>query len=401
MRRHPISGQMRFHSGIDISSGSGTPVRTLAGGTVIAAAPTRQTGGFGNTVAVRTSDGHIEMYAHLSWMDVSVGDVIPPGRFIGREGSTGASTGPHVHLTIFKPGTQVSQLFAGNYRDITINPRDYMGRVQQASQAPGGTGGAQGVASNVQQLRGVGNGYVADPASLYTTGSPYRNGRASVNRSDYAQATPLTANHGYPQLDQTRDRYGGYRARVLNAAANRLGIPGQWLADVIHFESAGTWAASVPHDNGRGVGLIGFHESGGLGDVAQAMGVTLNEAKNRLRRMTFQQQIEWVVYYIDRYTTRAGRRIQTIEDLYALVHQGPAGLSRSPGTRSSGSYRDVMNGRTFNQLIQRLGNDVGRRYQTSYDDLQSSLVPHDHLVEGCPTCAQMLQFTGEVQPHYA
>lgn len=401
MRRHPIRGDLRFHSGIDIATPAGrrTPIRTIAGGTVIYSGTA---GGFGQVVAVRTPENKVEMFAHLDWRDVQVGQVLQPGRFIGREGNTGLSTGQHLHFNVYRAGTPTDQIFnQARYQETTINPEEYMRQMAQATIAPASTGGSAAAQANVQAVRGVGNGYVTDPSNVANMGSPLRSGRASVNRADYPAQTPATANHGYPQLDPNRDRAGRYRATVLNNAANRLNIPGQWLADIIHFESAGTWSPSVRHDNGRGIGLIGFHQSGGLGDVAQAMGVNTSTAMRRLAGMTFQQQMEWVVFYIEKYTTQQGRSINSIEELYGLIHQGPNSLRRDAQQRASTAYRDSLNGQTFNRLLIRLGQDVGRRYQTSYDNLQSSLVPHTGHIEGCPICAQMLLYNNEVSPHYA
>ncbi len=101
------------HTAIDYSkSGAyGTPVYASAGGTVIHAS---WSGGYGKLIKVRHSNGYVSCYAHLSSMLVSVGDRVTQGEQIGRIGSTGNSTGPHLHFEIRINGTPV-------------NPRRYVG----------------------------------------------------------------------------------------------------------------------------------------------------------------------------------------------------------------------------------------------------------------------------------
>lgn len=95
-RRHPVTKQMSFHSGIDIAAPEGTPVFSSAPGTVIFAG---ERAGYGLLVEVRGSR-EIFRYAHLSKITVYVGQRVERGTLIGRVGSTGVSTGPHLHFEI-------------------------------------------------------------------------------------------------------------------------------------------------------------------------------------------------------------------------------------------------------------------------------------------------------------
>ncbi|KAF2958176.1 peptidoglycan-binding protein [Thermotoga sp. Ku-13t] len=95
-RRHPITKQMSFHSGIDIAAPEGTPVFASAPGTVIFAG---EKVGYGLLVEVKGSR-EIFRYAHLSKITVYVGQRVERGTLIGRVGSTGVSTGPHLHFEI-------------------------------------------------------------------------------------------------------------------------------------------------------------------------------------------------------------------------------------------------------------------------------------------------------------
>ena len=88
----------RMHSGIDIAEPIGTPVMAAAAGTVEFAGST--TGGYGNLIDVRHSDGSMTRYAHLDRVHVQKGDCVTQGQVIGEMGSTGLSTGSHLHFEI-------------------------------------------------------------------------------------------------------------------------------------------------------------------------------------------------------------------------------------------------------------------------------------------------------------
>ncbi len=96
-RIHPILGINRFHSGIDIGASYGTPVLAAAGGEVIQAG---YFGGYGYSVMLYHGGGYATWYAHLSSIDVSMGQLVKRGGQVGRVGSTGWSTGPHLHFEI-------------------------------------------------------------------------------------------------------------------------------------------------------------------------------------------------------------------------------------------------------------------------------------------------------------
>jgi murein DD-endopeptidase MepM/ murein hydrolase activator NlpD len=85
------------HKGIDIAAASGTPVRAAGGGTVTTAG---WSDGYGNLVIVDHGDGTTTRYAHNSSLDVKAGDRVAAGQVISRVGSTGDSTGPHLHFEV-------------------------------------------------------------------------------------------------------------------------------------------------------------------------------------------------------------------------------------------------------------------------------------------------------------
>ena len=95
-RIHPIAGDYRFHTGTDIGAPEGTPVLAAVAGQVITA---DFMGGYGLTVVVQHQDGNnLSLYGHLSEIFVQPGEQVEQGNVIGRVGTTGYSTGPHLHF---------------------------------------------------------------------------------------------------------------------------------------------------------------------------------------------------------------------------------------------------------------------------------------------------------------
>jgi murein DD-endopeptidase MepM/ murein hydrolase activator NlpD len=96
-RYHPILHYVRLHPGLDLALPEGRPVYAATGGKVVGAG---WGGAYGNLVKLQHADGVATWYGHLSRVDVSVGDVVAPGAVLGRIGSTGLSTGPHLHFEV-------------------------------------------------------------------------------------------------------------------------------------------------------------------------------------------------------------------------------------------------------------------------------------------------------------
>jgi murein DD-endopeptidase MepM/ murein hydrolase activator NlpD len=94
-RTHPLTGTRRFHSGLDIGAPSGSPVVATGAGTVISAG---WNGGYGKAIIIQHSDTQQTLYGHLSEVSVQAGQTIAQGTVIGLVGSTGNSTGPHLHF---------------------------------------------------------------------------------------------------------------------------------------------------------------------------------------------------------------------------------------------------------------------------------------------------------------
>lgn len=97
MRNHPVLGYQREHKGVDYAAPTGTRVRSVGDG-VVEFAGTQS--GYGKVVYVKHRDRHSTVYAHLSRIDVKVGDSIIQGETIGAVGMTGVATGPHLHFEL-------------------------------------------------------------------------------------------------------------------------------------------------------------------------------------------------------------------------------------------------------------------------------------------------------------
>ena len=107
MREHPTSGAENFHTGIDLAISLRNPVRATADGIVSFSG---RNGGSGNLVVLEHGHGYTTLYAHNSSLAVKIGQKVKRGDIISYSGSTGNSTGPHVHYEIWKDGKPVNPI---------------------------------------------------------------------------------------------------------------------------------------------------------------------------------------------------------------------------------------------------------------------------------------------------
>jgi len=118
-RHDPLTGRLARHTGLDIPARSGTPILASGGGRVVFAG---RRGAYGQTVVIDHGDGLATLYGHASRLLVKAGDVVLPQQKIALVGSTGRSTGPHLHFEVIRDGRRVE-------------PRQYLGHV--LGQRPG------------------------------------------------------------------------------------------------------------------------------------------------------------------------------------------------------------------------------------------------------------------------
>lgn len=110
-RWHPIHGDWRFHYGVDLSAPKGRPIVAARSGMVTVAA--YEAGGAGYYVNINHMDGYVTRYMHMTHFIVSKGQYVKAGEVIGYCGSTGASTGPHLHYGVY-------------YNGVAVNPAKYI-----------------------------------------------------------------------------------------------------------------------------------------------------------------------------------------------------------------------------------------------------------------------------------
>ena len=109
-RTHPVYGDKRFHSGVDLAGSEGSPIYAARSGTVTTATYNSTSGYY---VTINHGDGYSSSYLHLTGYTVKVGQKVNRGQVIGYMGSTGVSTGPHLHFSIY-------------YNGSTVNPANYI-----------------------------------------------------------------------------------------------------------------------------------------------------------------------------------------------------------------------------------------------------------------------------------
>ncbi len=106
-RADPFTGVASNHTGIDLAVAQGTPIRAAKYGTVVTAGWSNT---YGNYVIIKHSDGYQTLYAHMTKYAVKKGQVVNQGELIGYVGSTGYSTGPHLHFSVYKNGNLINPL---------------------------------------------------------------------------------------------------------------------------------------------------------------------------------------------------------------------------------------------------------------------------------------------------
>lgn len=366
--------QTHKHAGVDYAADEGTPI--------IAHIPMKvvkieyNAGGYGHYVTTQGADGKFYRYAHLPARPrLNVGQNIESGQALAVVGSSGRSSGAHLHFEVLNRNTYGAT--------DTLDPIEHMKRftANSSPQLPRG--------QNYSQFYGSGKSTSTERASIpkeavplggglfilkgnvynkdtlervgqtrYSPSMPIRQQNNSTNKSAY-KADDRDANHGYSVIAND----SSFR-RELNATAKRLGIPPVWLADVMADETGGTFSANIPNGQGH-YGLIQFDEG-----AARGVGTTLSE----LRAMTPTQQLKYVEKYI-RQRTNNGKWITSPHDLKAAIWYG----NSSPETmRKLWSDPDgITDGQiSWRNFANRLGRYAGRKYDsplTRRERLQSRL----------------------------
>lgn len=133
-RKHPVTGVVKQHTGTDFAASMGTPIMAAAGGTVTRAGSAR---GYGTLVVI--DHGSFETwYAHMSRIDVQVGQVVSAGQQIAAVGSEGYSTGPHLHLEVRVNGKPMDPMIVLQQSQIVAENKKSEGEKQKEPEIPNG-----------------------------------------------------------------------------------------------------------------------------------------------------------------------------------------------------------------------------------------------------------------------
>jgi len=124
MRYHPILHYERFHAGLDFGAAYGSPIVAAADGHVVAAG---WAGGYGNEVQIAHGGGVVSLYGHMSGIVARPGELVRQGQVIGYVGSTGLSTGPHLHFEVKVNGQAVNPL------DVRLQTRSEISSADEAA----------------------------------------------------------------------------------------------------------------------------------------------------------------------------------------------------------------------------------------------------------------------------
>ncbi|WP_275113980.1 M23 family metallopeptidase [Psychromonas antarctica] len=108
IRKDPFSGRLTRHKGVDIAGFMGMPIISTAAGVVTESG---KRSGYGLMVEIQHGNGFVTRYAHASALNVSVGDIVSKGQTVAVMGSSGRSTGPHVHYEVLKNGKKINPAY--------------------------------------------------------------------------------------------------------------------------------------------------------------------------------------------------------------------------------------------------------------------------------------------------
>lgn len=398
------------HAGEDIGAPAGTELVFYMPGTVLKT-PVHKGKGYGQYIDILGDDGMVHRFGHLQQGSVTVrpGQRVDAGQMLGRTGDSGSPDSFHLHWEVRKNYQQGAKEFGSN---DTVNPFDYMAGVNKnPSQIKRPVGNKQGwqadgyepgqsfprVPKGALDLGGgvyVLNGKIgqlknftseSDATQSFNTGKPIRMGGESNNSKTYINKPD--ANHGYAVIAQDKSFL-----REMNSVATRLGIPAQWLADVMAFETGGTFSAALPGsktmsgDTPRG--LIQF-----IPETARRLG-TSPEALSKMSRT---QQLKYVEKYLGSPEFKKHLN-KGAEYVLAAVWGGGGLVNRMARGEDVSNVSDGYI--TFKEYMNKLGKHAGRKYNTRYNR-RDRLKATTHTGENpdCKVCQQLVASGSGIIPH--
>jgi murein DD-endopeptidase MepM/ murein hydrolase activator NlpD len=373
------------HAGVDIAVPVGTSLFSYVPGKVVYAEYVDRSD-YGLFVDIESEDGYIHRFAHLSYVGVQIGDQIAAGQEFGKTGNTGNTTGPHLHWEV--------RTTAQGYWDGSTDPWAYVAGLQQGVTRQVRNGGQPPPAMPAGAIDNGDGTYIYNNEIHYPNGasapfeyagtSPYRQRYASIRREDYGP-NDGAGNFGYARLQQDRT------LRIaLHRTASRIGIPAQWLADLIAFETGGRFSPGVWNPNHPAVGLIQFYEDSPGSGRKTIGGRTY--ALSEIANMSVERQFELVYDYL----APMKSQITSPHHLLMAVWGGSGNLDRLVRNGFE-SVRNLSDGDiTFGEYSRRLGSHAGRQYAP----MDGSGGPvHTRARAGCAVCQNIVTSLSDPFPH--
>jgi hypothetical protein len=387
------------HAGIDIAVPVGTKVLSLVGGTVTTV--TDHGTGYGQFITVKGDDGKYYRFAHLSKFSVARGQRVEAGTVLGLSGGepgtkgAGDTSGPHLHFEVrtsddFGIGAALDPItylanFPNYFKRARGGNRELVPTVLQRPTPNAVPTGDGGWLSNGQYLKGTSGSYKQQPIA-YSNANPMTQEYASTKKKDYRNDG--AGNFGYQVIAQDRE----FRIK-LHQISSKLGIPAQWLADLMAFETGGTFDPAKDNgyqDSTDGRGYTGLIQFG------QASAEEMNTSRAALAAMTRTQQLDYVYRYLLPVKSKLVDPFAVLMSVWGGRGEYLDMYVKDPELVRYLADKDIK----FFQYAQRLGEHAGRKYRTPYMKSRANAVIHTGYVASCSTC-QNLQASGSGEvPHY-
>ena len=419
MRTHPITGNQRMHKGVDFAAPAGTPVISLINGVVKQVR--FDATGYGNYIDIIDSNtGLLHRFSHLQEAPTfSAGDTIAINQQIGKVGSTGGSTGPHLDYEIRQDGevkagpggiygnqglSSVIDVLTGSqpqdratpppgnedYTNVP-NPREVTSNEEFQSIVP-----ARAVKDNenviidsVVKLPSPPDApKYAKAEEVYNTAEPLRNKFVRSDKINWNVKSNKPTNHyGYDALVNDLKL-----ASNINKVATTLDVPGMWLADLIAYESG-----FDPKNQNPITGLSGI----------------ANFTEPEIRDAGF-DPTTWHLTTANQQMVVLEQRVKNAVELYgkprnfrdvaAMFYS--SNLEVYNDVRNNGglglvnTMRDVS-GMSFQEYLRKIGGNANRQYEASIQqqNLAAFAPIHTEFVEGCAHCRALKASGSEIIPH--
>ncbi|XAI95301.1 endopeptidase [Leptolyngbya phage Lsp-JY17] len=382
------------HAGEDLAVPKGTPIVAMLDGEVTRVDKTSDPDGYGYFFEVKYTDGTYHLFAHNSRIKVaerqkvSAGQVLALSGGVPGEPGSGRTSGAHIHWEVRDKNERLMNPYswATTIQSNAVVARARSGDNKQErpvnipKDAIPVTGGYLVVGSD-GKFQFMSPTKPAPTPTSYKPSSPLRYNANSTNIKDYPKRNNPDANYGYSVLAQDKQF-----AAALAKTADRIGIPAQWLADVIAHETDGTFdPRSKNYGGAPASGLLHFYD-----DEDRPGGKTIGGrwySRGEMEAMTRTQQLRLVEDYLR--DVGAIGNMKEPGDLASAVYTGAVGRPDSyGGAVTLGQYKSQM------------GRHAGRRYYDPRGNRQARAMskvdtrPND----GCTLCQQMLA-QGDFIPH--